>query len=208
VGQTSVDLHPGLTTAAVRFQIENVGNTVHLIVHASVRFVPQRRRKTSRLVRVRRARLLPRLTLAAAPARKSRLLQFKPTIPSVTIVLTLKRSYPVIEFQQTCYWRMVRSQAKIITQSKQRRPAIKKLDVASSTPDFTSKSTLALLRMNSDQCPPRDTPRLSTQLWTIKPIRRRIGNMFAAAARVMPPAQHQDSDYAVEQGYPSTSDTI
>jgi hypothetical protein len=78
---------------------------------------------------------------------------------------------------------------KIITAKANKDAAIKKLDVASSTPDFTAKvdagSAPNEFRISVQ---PRDTTKAVYATLTIKPDSpANTGNMFAAAARVMPP---------------------
>jgi hypothetical protein len=98
---------------------------------------------------------------------------------------------PLLEFQPTLvYWQMGEEpKPKIITAKANKDAAIKKLDVASSTPDFTAKvdagSAPNEFRISVQ---PRDTTKAVYATLTIKPDSpANTGNMFAAAARVMPP---------------------
>src|SRR5438552_2754466 len=155
--QTSVDLRPGFNDkqAVAHFNYENVGNTpVHLSPSTPRAVVPQRRRKTSRLLPVRRARLLRPLTLAAAPARKSRRLRFRPTIPIPRARLLCSRLRRLLRRYSKSnphlfIGRMVRSASRRSSPQKQTKtPPSRNWMMRRPLPISLPKSTLALLRMN------------------------------------------------------------
>jgi len=79
---------------------------------------------------------------------------------------------------------------KFVTAKANKDDAVKKLDVTSSTPDFTAKvepgSAPNEFRISVK---PRDTTKAIYTTLTIKPDSpANTGNMFPLAARVMPPA--------------------
>jgi hypothetical protein len=99
---------------------------------------------------------------------------------------------PLLEIQPAfVYWQNGEEpKPKIITAKANKDAAIKKLDVASSTPDFTAKvdagSAPNEFRISVQ---PRDTTKTVYATLTIKPDSpANPGNVIAAAARVMPPA--------------------
>jgi len=108
-------------------------------------------------------------------------------------VLTLKAVItPLLEIQPALvYWQNGEEpKPKIITAKANKDAAIKKLDVASSTPDFTAKVAAGSAPNEFKiSVQPRDTTKAVYATLTIKsdsPVN--AGSMLAAAARVMPPA--------------------
>src|SRR4029078_11229338 len=109
-----------------------------------------------------------------------------------TTVLTLKAVItPLLEIQPTLvYWQNGEEpKPKIITAKANKDAAVKKLDVASSTPDFTTNvDTGSAPNEFRISVQPRDTTKAVDRTCTIKSDSpANTGNMFAAA-RVMPPA--------------------
>jgi hypothetical protein len=108
-------------------------------------------------------------------------------------VLTLKAVItPLLEIQPALvYWQNGEEpKPKVITAKANKDAAIKKLDVASSTPDFTAKVEVGSapneFRISVQ---PRDTSKAVYATLTIKPDSpANTGNTFAVAARVMPAA--------------------
>jgi hypothetical protein len=113
-------------------------------------------------------------------------------------VLTLKAVItPLLEIQPAfVYWQNGEEpKPKIITAKANKDAAIKKLNVASSTPDFTAKvdpgSAPNEFRISVQ---PRGTTKAVYATLTIKPDSpANPGNTFAVAARVMPPASTSGS---------------
>ena len=124
-----------------------------------------------------------------------------------TTVLTLKAEItPLLEIQPALvYWQNGEEpKPKIITAKANKDAAIKKLDVASSTPDFTAKvdagSAANEFRISVQ---PRDTAKAVYATLTIKTDSpANTASMFAAAARVMPPTPSPGSTPAVQAQLP------
>jgi hypothetical protein len=195
--QTSVDLRPAFNDkqAVAHFKYENVGNTpVHFkSVHASCGCTTAQT-QNEQVAPGQKGEITATFNIGGRTGTQVKTVTVQTDDPEPsTIVLTLKAVItPLLEFQPTLvYWQNGEEpKPKIITAKANKDAAIKKLDVASSTPDFTAKvdagSAPNEFRISVQ---PRDTTKAVYATLTIKPDSpANTGNMFAAAARVMPPA--------------------
>ena len=195
--QTSVDLHPGFNDkqAVAHFKYENVGNTpVHFkSVHASCGCTTAQT-QNEQVGPGQKGEITATFNIGGRTGTQVKTVTVQTDDPErSTIVLTLKAVItPLLEFQPALvYWQNGEEpKPKIITAKANKDAAIKKLDVASSTPDFAAKvdagSAPNEFRISVQ---PRDTTKAVYATLTIKPDSpANTGNMFAAAARVMPPA--------------------
>src|SRR6478672_119800 len=195
--QTSVDLRPGFNDkqAVAHFKYENVGNTpVHFkSVHASCGCTTAQT-QNEQVGPGQKGEITATFNIGGRTGTQVKTVTVQTDDPErSTIVLTLKAVItPLLEFQPTLvYWQNGEEpKPKIITAKANKDAAIKKLDVASSTPNFAA-------RVDAGSAPnefrisvqPRDTAKAVYATLTIKPDSpANTGNMFAAAARVMPPA--------------------
>src|SRR5882724_6269085 len=197
--QTSVDLQPALgdKQAVAHFKYENVGKTpVHFTsVHASCGCTTAQT-QNEQVAPGEKGEITATFNIGGRTGTQVKTVTVQTDDPDPahsTIVLTLKAVItPLLEFQPTLvYWQNGEEpKPKIITAKANKDAAIKKLDVASSTPDFTAKvdagSAPNEFRISVQ---PRDTTKAVYATLTIKPDSpANTGNMFAAAARVMPAA--------------------
>jgi hypothetical protein len=195
--QTSVDLRPGFNDkqAVAHFKYENVGNTpVHFkSVHASCGCTTAQT-QNEQVGPGQKGEITATFNIGGRTGTQVKTVTVQTDDPErSTIVLTLKAVItPLLEFQPALvYWQNGEEpKPKIITAKANKDAAIKKLDVASSTPDFVAKvdagSAPNEFRISVQ---PRDTTKAVYATLTIKPDSpANTGNMFAAAARVMPPA--------------------
>jgi len=195
--QTSVDLRPGFNDkqAVAHFKYENVGNTpVHFkSVHASCGCTTAQT-QNEQVAPGQKGEITATFNIGGRTGTQVKTVTVQTDDPErSTIVLTLKAVItPLLEFQPALvYWQNGEEpKPKIITAKANKDAAIKKLDVASSTPDFAAKvdagSAPNEFRISVQ---PRDTTKAVYATLTIKPDSpANTGNMFAAAARVMPPA--------------------
>ena len=195
--QTSVDLRPGFNDkqAVAHFKYENVGNTpVHFkSVHASCGCTTAQT-QNEQVGPGQKGEITATFNIGGRTGTQVKTVTVQTDDPErSTIVLTLKAVItPLLEFQPALvYWQNGEEpKPKIITAKANKDAAIKKLNVASSTPDFTAKvdagSAPNEFRISVQ---PRDTTKAVYATLTIKPDSpANTGNMFAAAARVMPPA--------------------
>jgi len=195
--QPSVDLRPGFNDkqAVAHFKYENVGNTpVHFkSVHASCGCTTAQT-QNEQVAPGQKGEITATFNIGGRTGTQVKTVTVQTDDPERSgIVLTLKAVItPLLEFQPTLvYWQNGEEpKPKIITAKANKDAAIKKLDVASSTPDFTAKvdagSAPNEFRISVQ---PRDTTKAVYATLTIKPDSpANTGNMFAAAARVMPPA--------------------
>jgi Protein of unknown function (DUF1573) len=194
--QTSVELRPGFNDkqAVAHFKYENVGNTpVHFkSVHASCGCTTAQT-QNEQVAPGQKGEITATFNIGGRTGTQVKTVTVQTDDPErSTIVLTLKAVItPLLEFQPTLvYWQNGEEpKPKIITAKANKDAAIKKLDVASSTPDFTAKvdagSAPNEFRISVQ---PRDTTKAVYATLTIKPDSpTNTGNMFAAAARVLPP---------------------
>ena len=194
--QTSVDLRPAFNDkqAVAHFKYENVGNTpIHFkSVHASCGCTTAQT-QNEQVAPGQKGEITATFTIGGRTGTQVKTVTVQTDDPErSTIVLTLKAVItPLLEFQPTLvYWQNGEEpKPKIITAKANKDAVIKKLDVASSTPDFTAKvdagSAPNEFRISVQ---PRDTTKALYATLTIKPDSpANTGNMFAAAARVMPP---------------------
>jgi hypothetical protein len=195
--QTSVDLKPALgdKQAVAHFKYENVGNTpVHFkSVHASCGCTTAQT-QNERVAPGEKGEITATFNIGGRTGIqvKTVTVQTDDSDPlRANIVLTLKAAItPLLEIQPALvYWQNGEEpKPKIITAKANKDAAIKKLDVASSTPDFTAK-------VDAGSAPnefkitvqPRDTTKAVYATLTIKPDSPSTANVFSAAARVMPP---------------------
>lgn len=195
--QTSVDLRPGFNDkqAVAHFKYENVGNTpVHFkSVHASCGCTTAQT-QNEQVAPGQKGEITATFNIGGRTGTQVKTVTVQTDDPEPsTVVLTLKAVItPLLEFQPALvYWQNGEEpKPKIITAKANKDAAIKKLEVASSTPDFTAKvdagSAPNEFRISVQ---PRDTTKAVYATLTIKPDSpANTGNMFAAAARVMPPA--------------------
>src|SRR5436190_14092661 len=195
--QTSVDLKPALgdKQAVAHFKYENVGNTpVHFkSVHASCGCTTAQT-QNEQVAPGQKGEITATFNIGGRTGTQVKTVTVQTDDPErSSIVLTLKAVItPLLEFQPTLvYWQNGEEpKPKIITAKANKDAAIKKLDVSSSTPDFTAKvdpgSAPNEFRISVQ---PRDTTKAVYATLTIKPDSpANPGNTFAVAARVMPPA--------------------
>ena len=195
--QTSVDLRPGFNDkqAVAHFKYENVGSTpIHFkSVHASCGCTTAQT-QNEQVAPGQKGEITATFNIGGRTGTQVKTVTVQTDDPEPsTVVLTLKAVItPLLEFQPALvYWQNGEEpKPKIITAKANKDAAIKKLDVASSTPDFAAKvdagSAPNEFRISVQ---PRDTTKAVYATLTIKPDSpANTGNMFAAAARVMPPA--------------------
>jgi hypothetical protein len=195
--QTSVDLRPAFNDkqAVAHFKYENVGNTpIHFkSVHASCGCTTAQT-QNEQVAPGQKGEITATFNIGGRTGTQVKTVTVQTDDPEPsTIVLTLKAVItPLLEFQPTLvYWQNGEEpKPKIITAKANKDAAIKKLDVASSTPDFTAKVAAGSAPNEFKiSVQPRDTTKAVYATLTIKPDSpANTGNMFAAAARVMPPA--------------------
>src|SRR6476660_10215344 len=195
--QTAVELHPAFSDkqAVAHFKYENVGKIpVHFTsVKASCGCTTAQTQKDE-VPPGEKGEITATFNIGGRTGTQVKTVTVQTDDPErSTIVLTLKAVItPLLEFQPALvYWQNGEEpKPKIITAKANKDAAIKKLDVASSTPDFAAKvdagSAPNEFRISVQ---PRDTTKAVYATLTIKPDSpANTGNMFAAAARVMPPA--------------------
>jgi len=211
--QTSVDLRPAFNDkqAVAHFKYENVGNTpIHFkSVHASCGCTTAQT-QNEQVAPGQKGEITATFNIGGRTGTQVKTVTVQTDDPEPsTIVLTLKAVItPLLEFQPTLvYWQNGEElKPKIITAKANKDAAIKKLDVASSTPDFTAKvdagSAPNEFRISVQ---PRDTTKAVYATLTIKPDSpANTGNMFAAAARVMPPGPTNKSTLPTIRHDPAT----
>src|SRR6478736_3073082 len=195
--QTSVDLRPAFNDkqAVAHFKYENVGNTpIHFkSVHASCGCTTAQT-QNEQVAPGQKGEITATFNIGGRTGTQVKTVTVQTDDPEPsTIVLTLKAVItPLLEFQPALvYWQNGEEpKPKIITAKANKDAAIKKLNVASSTPDFTAKvdpgSAPNEFRISVQ---PRDTTKAVYATLTIRPdSTANPGNTFAVAARVMPPA--------------------
>src|SRR5437763_6711274 len=197
--QTSVDLHPAIgdKQAVANFKYENVGKTpVHFkSVHASCGCTTAQT-QNEHVAPGQKGEITATFNIGGRTGTQVKTVTVQTDDPDSarsTTVLTLKAVItPLLEIQPALvYWQNGEEpKPKIITAKANKDAAIKKLNVASSTPDFTAKvepgSAPNEFRISVQ---PHDTTKAVYATLTIKPDSpANPGNTFAVAARVMPPA--------------------
>src|SRR5207237_1629650 len=197
--QTSVDLQPALgdKQAVAHFKYENVGKTpVHCeSCHASC-WCTTAQTQNEQVAPGQKGEITATFNIGGRTGTQVKTVTVQTDDPDParsTTVLTLKAVItPLLEIQPALvYWQNGEERKpKVITAKANKDAAIKKLDVASSTPDFTAKvdagSAPNEFRISVQ---PRDTSKPVYATLTIKPDSPpNTGNTFAVAARVMPPA--------------------
>jgi hypothetical protein len=196
--QTSVDLKPALgdKQAVAHFKYENVGNTpVHFkSVHASCGCTTAQT-QNEQVPPGQKGEITATFNIGGRTGSQVKTVTVQTDDPDpsrANIVLTLKAVItPLLEIQPALvYWQNGEEpKPKIITAKANKDAAIKKLDVASSTPDFTAKVDAGSgpneFKINVQ---PRDTTKAVYATLTIKPDSPNTANVVSAAARVMPPA--------------------
>jgi hypothetical protein len=196
--QTSVDLRPAFNDkqAVAHFKYENVGNTPVYFksVHASCGCTAAQTQK-EHVAPGEKGEVTATFNIGGRTGTQVKTVTVQTDDPDpahAMTVLTLKAVItPLLEIQPTLvYWQSGEEpKPKIITAKANKDAAIKKLDVASSTPSFTAKvdagSAPNEFRISVQ---PRDTTKAVYATLTIKPDSPiNTANAFAAA-RVMPPA--------------------
>ncbi len=195
--QTSVDLQPALgdKQAVAHFKYENVGKTpVHFTsVHASCGCTAAQTQK-EQVAPGEKGEVTATFNIGGRTGTQVKTVTVQTDDPDpsrATTVLTLKAVItPLLEIQPALvFWQNGEEpKPKIITAKANKDAAIKKLDVASSTPDFIAKvdagSAPNEFKINVQ---PRDTTKAVYATLTIKPDSPSTANVFSAAARVMPP---------------------
>src|SRR6476659_349254 len=194
--QTSVDLRPAFNDkqAVAHFKYQNVGNTpIHFkSVHASCGCTTAQT-QNEQVAPGQKGEITATFNIGGRTGTQVKTVTVQTDDPEPsTVVLTLKAVItPLLELQPTLvYWQNGEEpKPKSITAKANKDAAVKKLDVASSTPDSTAKvdagSAPNEFRISVQ---PRDTTKAVYATLTIKPDSpANTGNMFAAA-RVMPPA--------------------
>src|SRR5436853_472510 len=197
--QTSVDLQPKFDDkqAVAHFKYENVGKTpIHFkSVHASCGCTTAQTQK-EQVAPGQKGEITATFNIGGRTGTQVKTVTVRTDDPNPahsTTVLTLKAVItPLLEIQPALvYWQNGEEpKPKIITAKANKDAAIKKLNVASSTPDFTAKvepgSAPNEFRISVQ---PHDTTKAVYATLTIKPDSpANTGNMFSAAARVMPSA--------------------
>jgi hypothetical protein len=197
--QTSVDLRPAFNDkqAVAHFKYENVGNTpVHFeSIHASCGCTTAQT-QNEQVAPGQKGEITATFNIGGRTGTQVKTVTVQTDDPDParsTTVLTLKALItPLLEIQPAfVYWQNGEEpKPKIITAKANKDAAIKKLGVASSTPDFTAKVDAGTapneFRISVQ---PRDTTKAVYATLTIKPDSpANPGNTFAVAARVMPPA--------------------
>ena len=197
--QTSVDLRPAFDDkqAVAHFKYENVGKTpIHFkSVHASCGCTTAQTQK-EQVAPGEKGEITATFNIGGRTGTQVKTVSVQTDDPDpsrANIVLTLKAVItPLLEIQPALvFWQNGEEpKPKIITAKANKDAAIKKLDVASSTPDFTAKvDTGSAANEFRISVQPRDTTKAVYATLTIKPDSPvNTANMFSAAARVMPPA--------------------
>src|SRR6266576_3414953 len=212
--QTSVELHPAFSDkqAVAHFKYENVGKIpVHFTsVKASCGCTTAQTQKDE-VAPGEKGEITATFNIGGRTGTQVKTVTVQTDDPDpahATTVLTLKAVItPLLEIQPALvYWQNGEEpKPKIITAKANKAGAIKKLDVASSTPDFTAK-------VDAGSAPnefkisvqPRDTGKPAYATLSIKPDSPvNTGNMSAVAARVMPPAPR-----AATTSTPATKSTL
>src|SRR5207248_1331059 len=193
--QTSVDLKPalGYKQAIAHFKYENVSKTpVHFkSVHASCGCTTAQT-QNEQVAPGEKGEIIATFNIGGRTGTQVKTVTVQTDDPErSSIVLTLKAVItPLLEIQPALvFWQNGEEpKPKIITAKANKDAAIKKLDVASSTPDFIAKvdagSAPNEFKINVQ---PRDTTKAVYATLTIKPDSPSTANVFSAAARVMPP---------------------
>lgn len=196
--QTSVDLHPAIgdKQAVAHFKYENVGKTpVHFeSVHASCGCTTAQT-QTDQVAPGEKGEITATFNIGGRTGMQVKTVNVQTDDPDpaqANIVLTLKADIPqMLQIQPAfVYWQTGEEpKPKIIVAKANKNAGIKKLDVASSTPDFTAKvdasSPPGEFRISIQ---PRDTSKPVYTTLTIKSDSPAgTANTFVASARVLPP---------------------
>src|SRR6059058_3745903 len=177
--QTSVDLKPALgdKQAVAHFKYENVGNTpIHFeSVHASCGCTTAQT-QNEQVAPGQKGEITATFNIGGRTGIQVKTVTVQTDDPDpahATTVLTLKAAItPLLEIQPALvYWQNGEEpKPKIITAKANKDAAIKKLDVTSSTSDFTAKVELGSapneFKINVQ---PRDTTKAVYATLTIKP---------------------------------------
>jgi Protein of unknown function (DUF1573) len=195
--QTSVDLHPAIgdKQAIAHFKYENVGKTaVHFkSVHASCGCTTAQT-QTDEVAPGEKGEITATFNIGGRTGMQVKTVNVQTDDPDpahANIVLTLKADIAqLLQIQPAfVYWQIGEEpKPKVITAKANKDAGIKKLDVASSTPDFTGKvdagASLGEFRISVQ---PRDTSKPIYTTLTIKSDSPAgTANTFAASARVLP----------------------
>jgi hypothetical protein len=195
--QTSVDLHPavGDKQAVAHFKYENVGKTpVHFrSVHASCGCTTAQT-QTDQVAPGEKGEITATFNIGGRTGMQVKTVNVQTDDPDpaqANVVLTLKADIAqLLQIQPAfVYWQIGEEpKPKVLVAKANKDAGIKKLDVASSTPDFTAKvdagSSPGEFRISVQ---PRDTSKPAYTILTIKPdLPAGTANMFSASARVLP----------------------
>ena len=212
--QTSVELHPTFADkqAVAHFKYENVGKTpVHFkSVHASCGCTTAQTQKDE-VPPGEKGEITATFTIGGRTGTqvKTVTVQTDDSDPTrATTVLTLKAIIAqMLELQPTfVYWQSGEEpKPKTITAKANKEAAIKKLDVTSTSPDFTTKvepgSSPDEFRIAVQ---PRDTSHTIYATLTIKTDSQASpASVFSASARVMPPPPQPGSTPATQAQLPA-----
>ena len=195
--QTSVDLHPAIgdKQAVAHFEYENVGKTpVHFTsVHASCGCTTAQT-QTDQVAPGEKGEITATFNIGGRTGMQVKTVNVQTDEPDpaqANIVLTLKADIAQLLQVQPAfvYWQIGEEpKPKIIVAKANKDAGIKKLDVASATPDFTAKvgagSSPGEFRISVQ---PRDTSKpVYTTLTSKSDSPAGTGNVFVASARVLP----------------------
>jgi hypothetical protein len=211
--QTSVDLKPAIgdKQAVAHFKYENVGKTpVHFkSVHASCGCTTAQTQKDE-VPPGEKGEITATFNIGGRTGIQVKTVTVQTDDPDpsrATTALTLKATIPqLLEIQpMMVFWQSGEEpKPKIITAKANKDAGIKKLDVLSSVPDFTTKvepgSEPNEFRISVQ---PHDTNKRLDGTLTIKPDSP-PGNAFTAMARVFPPPLSPGSTPAVQAHLPGT----
>ncbi len=197
--ETSVDLRPAIgdKQSVAHFKYENVGKTPVYFksVHASCGCTAAQTQK-EQVAPGEKGEVTATFNIGGRTGTQVKTVTVQTDDPDpsrATTVLTLKAVItPLLEIQPALvFWQNGEEpKPKIITAKANKDAAIKKLEVTSSVPDFTAK-------VDAGSAPnefkisvqPRDTTKAVYATLSIKPDSpANAANIFAVAARVMPPA--------------------
>jgi hypothetical protein len=207
--QTSVELHPGLSDkqAVAHFKYENVGKTaVHFkSVKASCGCTTAQTQKDE-VPPGDKGEITATFNIGGRTGTQVKTVTVQ--TDDATTQLTLKAIIPQLLELQPMFvtWQSGEEpKAKFITAKANKDAGIKKLDVVSSMPDFTTKvdpgSAPNEFRISVQ---PKDTGKPANTMLTIKPDAPVGAAPINVAVRVMPPAPSPGSTPAVQAQLPAT----
>src|SRR5438105_6861601 len=211
--QTSVELHPGFSDkqSVAHFKYENVGKTPVRFrsVHASCGCTTAQTQKDE-VPPGEKGEITATFNIGGRTGTQVKTVTVQTDDPDpahATTQLTLKAVIPQLLELQPMFvtWQTGEEpKAKFITAKANKDAGIKKLDVVSSTPDFTTKvdpgSAPNEFRISVQ---PKDTGKPAYSTLTIKPDSPAGAAALNIAARVMPPAPSPGTTPAVQAQLPT-----